>query len=583
MISIYYLPSMNPPRTLRSTLVRWAAVFVLGLAGCGRSPTPKSEVSSNPPPEPTAKAAGALTLTFAYGSEKEEWIKEAVGAFNAENHRLASGKTIHVDALPMGSGECIDEILNGTRQTHLVSPASGAYIDIGNARWRVKNGGRDLVGKTDNLLLSPVVIAMWRPMAEALGWGSKPVGWTDILALARDPRGWASVGHPEWGPFRFGHTHPEFSNSGLISLLAETYAGANKKDGLTVADVSAADTVRTVAGIEGGVVHYGSSTGFFGKKIIANGPSYLNAAVLYESMVIESYGANPPPSLPLVAIYPKEGTFWSDHPVGVVEREWVTPEHREAARALVDYLLAPARQQRALAYGFRPASVDVPVGAPVDRAHGVDPKEPKTTLPVPPVEVLDAVLAGFKTVKKPASLTMVLDISGSMNDDRKIDNARAGAQQFVSALDDRDHLSLLVFNNQSRWVMQDGDLARERTRANSTLGGLIAGGGTALYDSVLAAYQHALTQQEGTDASRITALVVLTDGEDTDSKTKLPALLDAIRFDGEHRTIRVFTIAYGRDASTTVLRQIADATQAKSYQGTPENIRTIFRDIATFF
>lgn len=570
--------------SLPPSLVAWVAWFVLALAGCGKAPAPKA---ATPGPDPatstTTTVADLLPLTFTYGSEKEEWIKEAVGAFNAEKHRLASGKTIRVDALPMGSGECIDEILSGTRHAHLVSPASGAYIDIGNARWRVKNGGHDLVGKTDNLLLSPVVIAMWRPMAEALGWGTKAIGWTDILALAQDPRGWASVGHPEWGSFKFGHTHPEFSNSGLISLLAETYAGAGKKDGLTVADVTAPATTQTVAGIEGGVVHYGSSTGFFGKKIIANGPSYLNAAVLYESMVIESYKANPPASLPLVAIYPKEGTFWSDHPVGIVEREWVTPEHREAARALIDYLLAPARQQRALAYGFRPASVDVPVGAPIDAAHGVDVREPKTTLPMPPVDVLDAVLAGFKQVKKPASLTMVLDISGSMNDDRKIDNARAGAQQFVGALDERDHLSLLVFNNQSRWVMQDGDLARERAHANSTLGGLIAEGGTALYDSVLAAYQHALSRQETADAGRITALVVLTDGEDTDSKTKLPALLDAIRFDGERRTVRVFTIAYGHDADTKVLAQIADATQAKSYQGTPENIRTIFRDIATFF
>ena len=575
---------MTPPRFPRvSALAGWAVWFVLALAGCGRSPGPGPKASPGPTPGASAGPAGTLSLTFTYGSEKEEWIKEAVGAFNAGKHRLASGKTVRVDALPMGSGECIDEILTGSRQAHLISPASGAYIDLGNARWRVKSGGHDLVGKTENLLLSPVVIAMWRPMAEALGWGTRPVGWADILALARDGRGWASVGHPEWGSFKFGHTHPEFSNSGLIALLAETYAGAGKKDGLTVDDVRAPETRRAVAGIEEGVVHYGSSTGFFGKKIIANGPGYLNAAVLYESMVVESYKADPPTSLPLVAIYPKEGTFWSDHPVGIVEREWVTPEHREAARALIDYLLDPARQQRALAYGFRPAAVDVPVGAPIDAAHGVDPREPKTTLPVPPVDVLDAVLAGFRQVKKPASLTLVLDISGSMNDDRKIDNARAGAQQFVGALDDRDRLSLLVFNSQSRWVLQDGDLARERARASATLGGLIADGGTALYDSVLAAYQHALSRQEGADAGRITALVVLTDGEDTDSKTKLPALLDAIRFDGEHRTIRVFTIAYGRDASTTILRQIADATQAKSYEGTPENIRTIFRDIATFF
>ena len=31
------------------------------------------------------------------------------------------------------------------------------------------------------------------------------------------------------------------------------------------------------------------------------------------------------------------------------------------------------------------------------------------------------------------------------------------------------------------------------------------------------------------------------------------------------------------------LQRIADATQAKSYKGTPENIRSVFRDIATFF
>lgn len=300
-------------------------------------------------------------------------------------------------------------------------------------------------------------------------------------------------------------------------------------------------------------------------------------------MVIESYNANPPTSLPLVAIYPKEGTFWSDHPAGIVEREWVTREHREAARMLIDYLLAPAQQQRALTHGFRPAAVDVTVGAPIDRAHGVDAKEPKTTLPVPPVDVLDAVLAQFKEVKKAASLTMVLDVSGSMNEDRKIDNARAGAQQFVAALDDRDQLSLLIFSSQSHWVLQDAALARDRARANGILGGLIAEGGTALYDSISSAYQRALSRQESADAGRITALVVLTDGEDTDSRLKLPQLLDAIRFDSERHTIRVFTIAYGRDADTKILQQIADATQAKSYQGNPENIRSIFRDIATFF
>ena len=61
--------------------------------------------------------------------------------------------------------------------------------------------------------------AMWRPMAEALGWPDKPIGWKTIAELAGDPQGWAKYGHPEWGQFKFGHAHPEKSSTGF-SMLA---------------------------------------------------------------------------------------------------------------------------------------------------------------------------------------------------------------------------------------------------------------------------------------------------------------------------------------------------------------------------
>jgi Ca-activated chloride channel family protein len=63
----------------------------------------------------------------------------------------------------------------------------------------------------------------------------------------------------------------------------------------------------------------------------------------------------------------------------------------------------------------------------------------------------------------------------------------------------------------------------------------------------------------------------------------LADLISKIKFDNETHTIRVFTIAYGRDASQDILKQIADATQAKSYVGTPQNVRSVFKDISTFF
>jgi hypothetical protein len=59
--------------------------------------------------------------------------------------------------------------------------------------------------------------------------------------------------------------------------------------------------------------------------------------------------------------------------------------------------------------------------------------------------------------------------------------------------------------------------------------------------------------------------------------------MNRIRYDGETHDIHVFTIAYGRDAKKDILREIADATQANSYEGTPQNIVEVFRDISTFF
>jgi Ca-activated chloride channel family protein len=548
-------------------------IFLLLLPGCKSKTSSESESSSF--------SGDKLELTFTYGSEKEKWINEVTAEFNRADHRTSSGKRIHVSAIPMGSGEAIDEVMEGRRQPHLISPASAAFIKLGNAQSQSKYG-KDLIASTDNLVLSPVVIAMWKPMAEALGWGKRPIGWSDILALARNQKGWEAYGYPQWGRFKFGHTHPQFSNSGLISLFAEVYAGSGKTAGLTVADVNKPHTADFLSGIEKSVVHYGSSTGFFGRQMFSTGPQYLSAAVLYENMVTESYSQNNLP-FPVVAIYPKEGTFWSDHPIGIVEREWVTPEHREAAKTYIQYLLQRPQQEKAIAYGFRPGAVDVPLASPIDEAHGVDPKEPKTTLEVPSVPVMDAILTIWQQKKKAANVVLVMDTSGSMNDNQKIQNAREGAKQLVNLLSEGDRLSLLPFNNKITWASQNLLIKTGRGELSNTIDSLFAQGGTALYDSIDTAYQYLLAQNREQEADSILSIVVLTDGEDTESKMHLNELMDRIRFDGETHTIHVFTIAYGKDARKDILGQIADTTQAKSYEGTPENIVGVFKDISTFF
>jgi Ca-activated chloride channel family protein len=529
--------------------------------------------------EPKDDAAN-LELFFTYGSEKVDWVKEVTQEFNNQDRRTTSGRKVTVTGFPMGSGECMAEVLDQTRKVHLTSPASGAFLTLANHDARAK-GQQPVVAKTRNLVLSPVVLALWKPMARALGWGTRPIGWADVHDLALQPQGWAKYDHPQWGRFKLGHTHPEHSNSGLVAVLAEVYAANGKTDDLTLADVRSDKTAQYLAAIEKSVVHYGSSTGFFGKKMFQNGPAYLSCAVLYESMVVESYDKSKYDlPFPVVCVYPREGTFWADHPIGIVERPWVSAEHREAAQQYIDFLLTHEQQERAMKFGFRPGLESIPLAAPLDAEHGVDPKEPRRGLAVPTAEVIRAGIDAWKANKKPSQVVLVIDTSGSMEMDGRLVNARAGARQFVSLLGDNDHLSLISFSNTLTWLARDVPVGKERGKIEGLIDSLVATGGTALYDAVAEGHQYL---QSNARPDTITAVVVLTDGEDNMSKRPLPALLQAVKIDPERRPTRVFCIAYGQEANFKVLQGISDATEAKAYQGDPRNIRAVFADIGTFF
>jgi Ca-activated chloride channel homolog len=574
--------ALNVRRTANTVLKCFFLVGVaaaaLYLQGCNLGQTPNKTTKGSTQEMRASKPAG-MEILFVYGSEKERWINDVTASFNKAGHKTRSGKPFYVKTVPMGSGETVDEVLSGRLKADLISPASEAFIKLGNAR-SLQKTGKKLVESTRNLVLSPVVIAMWKPMAEALGWGKKPVGWSDILAMASNGKGWAAHGYPQWGRFKFGHTHPLFSNSGLISLFAEVYAGAGKTANLTIDDVENAKVAKYLETIEKSVVHYGSSTGFFGRQLFSEGPSYLSAAVLYENMVIESYDPKYHLPFPIVAIYPVEGTFWSDHPAGIVNRPWVTPEHREAAEIYLKYLLARPQQEKALLYGFRPSLVDIPLKAPFDAAHGIDPNEPKTTLEVPSVPVMNDIVNLWKQHKKHADVVLVLDTSGSMREGNKIQNLKAGAKELIKMLDDEDHLSLITFSDRVAWADKDVVVKDNRGRINHQIDSLFSQGGTALYDAVGSAYQYLAKKQT---PDRIFAVVTLTDGIDNKSSMPLPNLISQIRYNGETKNVGVFTIAYGSDADSRVLKQIAEVTKVKSYKGTPQNIRKVFENISTFF
>jgi len=572
-------PRRKPPRRL----VALASLLAIALVACFGCDTRRAPAPSAIATEPSAKPAPPpdVALIVAYGSEKKTWMEEEARAFEESSPKTASGRRIRIQAKAMGSGESVQAIVDGSLKPHVFSPASSAYVALLNDRFSAKaQRAKPLAPAGDVVVLSPVVIAMWKPMAEALGWPQKAIGWSDLLKVSADPKGWGARGFPEWGRMKLGHTSPEFSNSGFLAVLAEAYAGAKKTRGLTAQDLDAAGTRAFLAQVEGTVVYYGKSTGFFSEKMIERGPTFLSAAVLYENLVIESYAAKTPPAQPLVAVYPREGTFWSDHPYSILDADWVGDDERQAADAFLAFLKARPQQERALALGFRPGDASIAIAKPIDAAHGADPKQPQTLLETPEVATLEKLLATWRQVKKGADVVVAFDKSGSMRG-KPLEEAKRGAKAFIASLGDADEASLVFFDGTVYPAVGPKRLdAAARAELAQRIDGVAASGGTALYDAIASGY--ALLQDRARrDPARTHAIVVMTDGNDEGSKIALGDL--KARFPKDDAVIKVFTIAYGDAANPKALDEVAEAARGSHMKGSVENIGQIYADMAAFF
>jgi len=532
----------------------------------------------------TKIGAKKVNVEILYGSEKKEWLEPLVNSFNESEYRLGDGSIIVVDAIPMGSIESIDGIMGGHLQPVVWSPASSVYLSIAMEAWAKDHPSELAIKVPSDLVLSPVVIAMWKPMAEALGWPDKDIGWEDIGLLAISDKGWEEFGYPEWGTFKFGHTHPEFSNSGLVSIIAEAYAGSKKQRNLHIDDLTQLETITFMKNVESSIIHYGSSTGFFAEKMFSRGPSYLSAAVLYENLIVAQEKrriSGNSSQLPVVAIYPKEGTFWTNHPYVILNAPWVSEEQKNAAIEFENYLLDKPKQLQAIDLGFRPSDPTIPLTSPLDSNHGVDIFQPKTILEIPRNEVIEGIQNLWMDIKKPVDLVVVFDTSGSMEGE-KISSARSSLNQFIGLLSDRDRVQIYLFNTKIIEMTPLSDLGSKREDISLRVSAIVESGGTRLYDSVKTAYEDI---QVNGNPDHIRAIIVLSDGMDTDSNITLDELVYTIKADeGEGgNSIKIFTIAFGNDADENILKKLSEITGGKNFKSDPKTIFEIYREIATFF
>jgi ABC-type sulfate transport system substrate-binding protein len=245
-----------------------------------------------------------------------------------------------------------------------------------------------------------MVFVFWDERYQAFISKYKEVNFDTVGQALQEKGGWDAIaGKPDWGLFKFGHTHPNKSNSGLATLVLMAYDYQKKERGLSLKDILNPGFQTWMNDIEGGVSGLSDSTGNMMKDMVLRGPSSYDALFVYESVAIDYLSNAEGRWGELHVVYPQRN-IWNDNPFYILDAPWSTPEQRKATAAFLDFLLSEPIQKQALDHGFRPGIPQVPVKFPESplvkyQKYGLQ-VDIGATCEAPKGEVLNNLLAGWQ-------------------------------------------------------------------------------------------------------------------------------------------------------------------------------------------
>jgi serine/threonine protein kinase len=393
-------PEPAPTRSSRLPMVVAIALSVLMLAGAfalvvsmiGRTPEGA---------RPGASPPGRVEIGISYGTEKKNWLNAAATAF-AET---PEGKDVTIRFFPQGSIEGAQAISKEEdRRINVWAPASSLYRDHLVRGWKQKHPTNPIL-REETLAVTPLVFVFWEDRYRAF---IKKYGIVSFKTLGRaleDKDGWGAIaGQPEWGTFKFGHTNPVRSNSGLMTLLlmAAEHKGSTRR--LSVSDVTDRSFQSWVKDFEKSTFTSAHSTGTLMEDMLRRNPP-VDAVCVYENLAIDYFKLAEARGGKLHVAYP-EHTLVSDNPYYILDVPWSTPAQRRAADAFLRFLLSEPMQREAVAHGFRPGNVSVllpdTADSPFKRHQSAGLRLDLRGFMEPPQnDVLDALLHFWEQLREP--------------------------------------------------------------------------------------------------------------------------------------------------------------------------------------
>ena len=156
-------------------------------------------------------------------------------------------------------------------------------------------------------------------------------------------------------------------------------------------------------------------------------------------------------------------------------------------------------------------------------------------------------------------IVFVLDTSGSMADEGKIDKARAALIFGIRTLRDGDRFNVISFSGEEH-LMEKGLIAADaagKKRGEEFVKDLRASGGTNINESLIAALK------QFDNGSRPKMLVYMTDGLPTVGETNIDKIISNAKT-ARSVDVRIFPFGFGYDVNTTLLDRLGSENSGMS-------------------
>lgn len=343
-------------------------------------------------PEPlTVAPQGPVQVRVLTALPVEPWVREAAKAFNAlardgDARATLEGEPIQVEVIAMDGlvalgkwdrdefgvlGERTPEELTAEEKARLARfptawiPDSRYLPELANVTYKERLG-RDVFLTDGEYRARPIAISLFawgifESRAQVLEAQFGEIDWRTIHDAATARGGWPELGgKPEWGFFKLVVPNPRKNVGGLAAMIAAAGEYYHRPD-ISTADVTQPEFQRWLKELMGAVTDVSGGSPYTAEDFALFGYSVGDGGQLLESDLLTNMeGIETRWGEPLRIYYPRYVT-WFDFPFTV----WMGPEtsalEKNAALAFEQYLLSPEVQQKAVAYGLRPANPKVAV------------------------------------------------------------------------------------------------------------------------------------------------------------------------------------------------------------------------------